>query len=339
MIRISTIFVAICMAMIAASLGLVLHAVAGLNGQESATIALAAMTFMILYNAVSMRMRDRPDIEGRIADLSQGTTDLARQVGEFGRRLSAIEARVLSGTAAGQERMQALAGEIGELGTLVNELAQSVAAQEDLLSLGSLVAEPPEATPAPVRAAVAPAVAAPVVAAPMAATPMAASSMTASSMTASSMAAAPPPFATPAAAQRVEEDYIDAELDADLDVLAAGDPGQLLAAVTSAVDSNRIDIYLQPIVTLPQRKVRFYEAVSRLRDANDRLLTAEDFIETAEHAGLMSRIDSMVMQRCVQVLQRLTTRNKEVGVFCNVAAATLANPAAVTRRRGRWWAI
>ena len=328
MIRISTIFVAICMAMIAASLGLVLHAVAGLNGQESATIALAAMTFMILYNAVSMRMRDRPDIEGRIADLSQGTTDLARQVGEFGRRLSAIEARVLSGTAAGQERMQALAGEIGELGTLVNELAQSVAAQEDLLSLGSLVAEPPEATPAPVRAAVAPAVAAPVVAAPMAATPMAASSMTASSMTASSMAAAPPPFATPAAAQRVEEDYIDAELDADLDVLAAGDPGQLLAAVTSAVDSNRIDIYLQPIVTLPQRKVRFYEAVSRLRDANDRLLTAEDFIETAEHAGLMSRIDSMVMQRCVQVLQRLTTRNKEVGVFCNVAAATLANPAA-----------
>ena len=323
MIRISTIFVAICMAMIAASLGLVLHAVAGLNGQESATIALAAMTFMILYNAVSMRMRDRPDIEGRIADLSQGTTDLARQVGEFGRRLSAIEARVLSGTAAGQERMQALAGEIGELGTLVNELAQSVAAQEDLLSLGSLVAEPPEATPAPVRAAVAPAVAAPVVAAPMAATPMAASSMAASSM-----AAAPPPFATPAAAPRVKEDYIDAELDADLDVLAAGDPGQLLAAVTSAVDSNRIDIYLQPIVTLPQRKVRFYEAVSRLRDANDRLLTAEDFIETAEHAGLMSRIDSMVMQRCVQVLQRLTTRNKEVGVFCNVAAATLANPAA-----------
>ena len=71
MIRISTIFVAICMAMIAASLGLVLHAVAGLNGQESATIALAAMTFMILYNAVSMRMRDRPDIEGRIAETGE----------------------------------------------------------------------------------------------------------------------------------------------------------------------------------------------------------------------------------------------------------------------------
>jgi cyclic-di-GMP phosphodiesterase TipF (flagellum assembly factor) len=33
-----------------------------------------------------------------------------------------------------------------------------------------------------------------------------------------------------------------------------------------------------------------------------------------------------VMLRCVQVLRRLMVRNKEVGVFCNVAAATLGNP-------------
>ena len=34
----------------------------------------------------------------------------------------------------------------------------------------------------------------------------------------------------------------------------------------------------------------------------------------------------MVMLRCVQVLRRLMVRNKEVGVFCNVSAATLGNP-------------
>ena len=39
-----------------------------------------------------------------------------------------------------------------------------------------------------------------------------------------------------------------------------------LAAVKNAVEENRIDIYLQPMVTLPQRKVRYYEAVTRLRD-------------------------------------------------------------------------
>ncbi len=95
----------------------------------------------------------------------------------------------------------------------------------------------------------------------------------------------------------------------------------------SAVEENRIDIYLQPMVTLPQRKVRFYEAVTRLRDDKDQLLAADDFIAIAEAAGLIGRIDHMVMLRCVQVLRRLMVRNKDVGVFCNVAAATLGNPA------------
>ena len=34
----------------------------------------------------------------------------------------------------------------------------------------------------------------------------------------------------------------------------------------------------------------------------------------------------MVMLRCIQVLRRLMVRNKDVGVFCNVSAATLRNP-------------
>ncbi|HWN77980.1 MAG TPA: EAL domain-containing protein, partial [Bradyrhizobium sp.] len=85
MIRISTIFIAICMVLVAASLGLILYSVAGLSGMESAIAALTALTFLILYNAVSMRLRDRTDVGGQIADLSRGTADLARQVAEFGR--------------------------------------------------------------------------------------------------------------------------------------------------------------------------------------------------------------------------------------------------------------
>jgi cyclic-di-GMP phosphodiesterase TipF (flagellum assembly factor) len=101
---------------------------------------------------------------------------------------------------------------------------------------------------------------------------------------------------------------------------------QILTAVKNAVEENRIDIYLQPMVTLPQRKVRFYEAVTRLRDDRDQLLAADDFISIAEAAGLIGRIDHMVMLKCVQVLRRLMVRNKDVGIFCNVAAATLGNP-------------
>src|ERR1700737_2465593 len=134
MIRISTIFIAICMVLIAASLGLVLYSVAGISGMESAIVALTALTFLILYNAVSMRLRDRSDVGGQIADLSRGTADLARQVAEFGRRLAAVEGRLVSANSTGTDRIQAVVGEINELGVLVKQLAVSVANHDDMLA-------------------------------------------------------------------------------------------------------------------------------------------------------------------------------------------------------------
>jgi cyclic-di-GMP phosphodiesterase, flagellum assembly factor TipF len=293
MIRISTIFIAICMVLVAASLGLVLHSVAGISGTESAIVALTALTFLILYNAVSMRLRDRSDVGSQIADLSRGTADLARQVAEFGRRLAAVEGRVVSANSAGSDRIQAVIGEISELGVLVKQLASSVAGHDDLLTSGAIAVPPAPA------AAHHTAHSEPETEQPHSAEPAAPSARPASVATAAPRVAAEAP--------------------------ARSQP-QLLAAIKNAVEENRLDIYLQPMVTLPQRKVRFYEAVTRLRDDKDQILTADDFIATAESGGLIGRIDHMVMLRCVQVLRRLMVRNKDVGVFCNVSAATLADP-------------
>src|SRR6478609_8568334 len=134
MIRISTIFIAVCMVLVAASLGLILYSMAGISGSESAIVALTALTFLILYNAVSMRLRDRTDVGSQIADLSRGTADLARQVAEFGRRLAAVEGRVVSANSAGADRIQSVVNEIGELGGLVKQLAASVAGHEDMIA-------------------------------------------------------------------------------------------------------------------------------------------------------------------------------------------------------------
>src|ERR1700736_1962609 len=141
MIRISTIFIAICMVLVAASLGLTLYSVAGISGMESAIVALTALTFLILYNAVSMRLRDRTDVAGQISDLSRGTADLARQIAEFGRRLAAIEGRMASANSVSADRIQAVAGEINELGMLVKQLAVSVANHDDALAADAAAAE------------------------------------------------------------------------------------------------------------------------------------------------------------------------------------------------------
>lgn len=294
MIRISTIFIAICMVLVAASLGLVLYSVAGISGSESAIVALTALTFLILYNAVSMRLRDRTDVGGQIADLSRGTADLARQVAEFGRRLAAVEGRVVSANSAGADRIQAVVGEINELGVLVKQLASSVASHDDMLASGAVAP-----APAPVGKP--------------------------------DLGQSDPPLPTPAA--EAAADIATAVINAPAaPVAAAGQAAAparsqqgLLAAVKNAVEENRLDIYLQPMVTLPQRKVRYYEAVTRLRDDQDQVIAADDFIAVAEAGGLIGRIDHMVMLRCIQVLRRLMVRNKDVGVFCNVSAATLGN--------------
>jgi cyclic-di-GMP phosphodiesterase TipF (flagellum assembly factor) len=294
MIRISTIFIAICMVLVSASLGMVLYAIAGISGSESAIVALTALTCMILYNAVSLRLRDRSESGGQIADLSRGTADLARQVAEFGRRLAAVEGKIVSANSAGQDRIQAVVGEINELGTLVKQLASSVATHEDLLT-----ANPPVQVTT-VSAAIAPP--APLV-------------------------RPPEPRDLPLAAE-VAEDTVTAVTPkpaAAVEVGIAHDDAQMMAVVKSAIAENRIDIYLQPMVTLPQRKVRFYEAMTRLRDDKENVIVADDFIAAAEAAELMGQIDHTVMLRCMQVLRRLMVRNKDVGVFCNVASATLSN--------------
>jgi cyclic-di-GMP phosphodiesterase, flagellum assembly factor TipF len=287
MIRISTIFIAICMVLVAASLGLILYSVAGISGMESAIVALTALTFLILYNAVSMRLRDRTDVGGQIADLSRGTADLARQVAEFGRRLAAVEGRLASANATSADRIQAVVGEINELGVLVKQLAVSVAGHDDILAAGVGAAAAPAVKPNH---------------GPQNEPPLSAEGAT----------IVPAPVAAAPAVGR--------------ESASSRSRTQTLTAVKNAVEENRVDIFLQPMVTLPQRKVRFYEAVTRLRDDNDQLLAADDFIAVAEAAGLIGRIDHMVMLKCVQVLRRLMVRNKDVGVFCNVAAATLGNP-------------
>ena len=299
MIRISTIFIAICMVLVAASLGLVLYSVAGISGTESAIVALTVLTFLILYNAVSMRLRDRTDVGGQIADLSRGTADLARQVAEFGRRLAAIEGRIASSNSTNSDRIQSVVGEINELGGLVRQLATTVSTHEDLLAGNA-----PAPAPAPIPVAM------PELEAPI----------DLIAMPEERPVAAPPPL--PAAPRRPAPAVQTANA---LQTVNGRNQTQMLVTLRNAIDENRIDIFLQPMVTLPQRKVRFYEAVTRLRDDRDQLIAAEEFISLAEASGLIGRIDNMVMLRCVQVLRRLMVRNKDVGVFCNVAASTLGN--------------
>jgi cyclic-di-GMP phosphodiesterase TipF (flagellum assembly factor) len=95
--------------------------------------------------------------------------------------------------------------------------------------------------------------------------------------------------------------------------------------VREALLENRVELYLQPIVQLPQRKTAFYEGFTRLKDANGRILLPQEFIPAAEQAGLMGTIDNVLLFRCVQIVRKLMKQDRRIGIFCNLSPAALAD--------------
>jgi cyclic-di-GMP phosphodiesterase TipF (flagellum assembly factor) len=101
-------------------------------------------------------------------------------------------------------------------------------------------------------------------------------------------------------------------------------PG-LLDTVREALTENRVDLYLQPIVSLPQRRTQYYESFSRLRDETGRVMMPAEYLAVAEPGGLVTAIDNLLLFRCVQIVRRLAKQDRKIGIFCNVALTSLAD--------------
>jgi cyclic-di-GMP phosphodiesterase TipF (flagellum assembly factor) len=113
---------------------------------------------------------------------------------------------------------------------------------------------------------------------------------------------------------------------------AAARPGQplrrpagMMEVVREALSENRVDLYLQPVVGLPQRKTSYYESYSRLRDASGQVIMPAEYLAVAEPAGLVTAIDNLLLFRCVQIVRRLARQDRRVGIFCNISMASLGD--------------
>jgi cyclic-di-GMP phosphodiesterase TipF (flagellum assembly factor) len=101
--------------------------------------------------------------------------------------------------------------------------------------------------------------------------------------------------------------------------------GLLMDTVREALTENRVDLYLQPVVGLPQRKTVFYESFSRLRDETGRVLMPAEYLTVAEPGGLVTAIDNLLLFRCVQIVRRLAAKDRRIGIFCNISMASLGD--------------
>ena len=101
------------------------------------------------------------------------------------------------------------------------------------------------------------------------------------------------------------------------------DDQSVLDEVKKCLRQDSLDLMLQAIVSLPQRKRRFYECFTRIRTDDGTVVRPERYIELAEEAGLIAAIDNMLLFRCVQLVRKIQRENMDVGFFCNISLNTL----------------
>ena len=133
------------------------------------------------------------------------------------------------------------------------------------------------------------------------------------------------PMALPPAPAAKETPVPERKLAPVLKVATCLDSKAILDRVRQALNTGRVDLFLQPIVSLPQRRPRHYECFSRIRVGEDQMLVPDQYIAIAEREGLIGAIDNMLLFRCVQLVRKHQSRMRNVGFFCNISPHSLSD--------------
>ncbi|MFJ5370888.1 EAL domain-containing protein, partial [Bosea sp. CER48] len=146
--------------------------------------------------------------------------------------------------------------------------------------------------------------------------------------------AAPEVVLDPEAVRRARAEQIAAERAAAAKAAREAAEAERAALIGRALSEGRLEVHLQPIVSLPQRRTRGYEALPRLRLDEDTLLLPHEFIETVEARGFGPTLDALVLTRALAIARHLSSKDGDIFVSCNFSAATWSSSralAALTR--------
>ncbi len=95
--------------------------------------------------------------------------------------------------------------------------------------------------------------------------------------------------------------------------------GELAQILIRAVEEQKIIPYFQPIVSLADGSVTCHEVLCRI-EINNEIVSASDFIETAERIGVVSRMDLLLME---QVFAKIQSERYEGLIFINLSPKSL----------------
>ena len=228
---------------------------------------------------------------------------LSQEVDVLSRRLLTLEKAepaqaVAADTTGIQADVHELTVEIGLLSGIVRDLSAVVRSQDS--EIAQLRARPlPQSLPTPLP----PPVPAPVIEERPAPPPP--------------RIATPPitevPPALPAAARPIPP----------LPAVAPSAPSE--TAILAAFENGQVEVYLQPVITLPQRKVVAYEAMARLR-LDGQSLEPHQFLPALERYGRTTELDRRMLARAGTIVRHLGRRGSDARVTYGLSPLSLFEP-------------
>lgn len=107
------------------------------------------------------------------------------------------------------------------------------------------------------------------------------------------------------------------------EIIAAAESSDRTAEFEEHVDDGELQLYLQPVLTLPDRDVTHYEAFARFDLGDGRIIKCSDFLDEAEQTGAIVELDRQMLLKIVQLLRELRRDDVEPGIFWNLSATSL----------------
>lgn len=104
-------------------------------------------------------------------------------------------------------------------------------------------------------------------------------------------------------------------------------PSLLRDAIDTAIKTDRVDLYLQPIVTLPQQKIAGFDVYGRVRFQPGVYIPARQYRGAAVHAGAQGPLDRLVLGELAKLVKTLPP----APLFVNITLEGLEQTASLTQ--------